>query len=171
MPWNRRATTTRMSERSPGLGDALFGLLASGLYSGFLPKAPGTFGTVVAVLFYLLLHMAFSGWSYVAAVAIFILAACIVAGRAERMWGQKDCQRIVIDEWAGFLTTMAAVTPTLFSVCAAFLLFRFFDVLKPFPIRYLERLPGGAGVVADDVGAGIYGCGVLHLVLYLLAKT
>ena len=146
-------------------------LLASGFYTGFLPVAPGTFGTAAAVPLYLLFSTLPSVGHYLGAVALFIVLACVTADRAERLWGEKDCQKIVIDEWAGFLVTMTGVSPGLLSVTAGFVIFRILDIAKPFPLRRLERLiPGGAGVVADDVGAGVYGCLLLHAGLALAGR-
>ena len=87
----------------------------------------------------------------------FAALACWVAHQAEQIWSEKDCSKIVIDEWTGFLVTMAGIVPTWGTVIAGFLIFRLVDIIKPFPIRWLERrIHGGAGVVIDDVLAGVY---------------
>ena len=149
------------------LNDSTVKILASGFYSGYAPKAPGTLGTAVAIPFAAVLQILAPVWLYVALVILFIALACVVADRAERIWGQKDCPRIVIDEWAGYLVTNIGVTLTFGSVVASFLLFRFFDILKPFPVRTIDRKGrGGVGVVMDDVAAGVYACVVLHLLRY-----
>ena len=84
--------------------------------------------------------------------------------RAEKIYQKKDDQRIVIDEIIGFQITMLPVAITVLHLCVGFVLFRIFDILKPFPINNLQRLPGGWGVVIDDVAAGIY-AGVVMLLL------
>jgi phosphatidylglycerophosphatase A len=100
---------------------------------------------------------------YVAALFPITALACWAAHRAEWIWGQKDCSRIVIDEWAGFLVAMAGISPSVITVTAGFLIFRLFDVIKPFPIRWLERrVSGGMGVVVDDLAAGIYTSILMH---------
>lgn len=93
--------------------------------------------------------------------------AAYLAREAEVIFGQKDAPCIVIDEVVGLLWTMLYVPATILAVIIGFILFRFFDILKPFPVRLLEdKLPGGYGVVGDDVMAGIYS----NLVLQVLIK-
>jgi phosphatidylglycerophosphatase A len=96
------------------------------------------------------------------------LAAIPVASRANELYGRHDDGRIVIDEVAGYVVTMAGVAPSPASVAAGFLIFRFFDIVKPWPCSALDqRLKGGAGVVLDDVAAGLYATATLHLLMYL----
>jgi phosphatidylglycerophosphatase A len=91
-----------------------------------------------------------------------------VAQQAENIYQKKDDQRIVIDEIIGFQITMLFTENNILNICAGFVLFRIFDILKPFPIKNLQRLPGGWGIVADDVVAGIYAGMVMLLLKYLL---
>ena len=141
--------------------------MSSGAYLGLAPLAPGTFGTLAGIPFYLL----FCGWpiwGYLAATLALILAAIPLASRANRIYGKHDDGRIVIDEVAGYAVTMIGISPSPVSVAAGFLLFRFFDIVKPWPCSALDqRLKGGAGVVLDDVAAGIYAAALLHLLIYL----
>jgi phosphatidylglycerophosphatase A len=89
---------------------------------------------------------------------VLTLLACYVSHEAERMFGEKDPPRVVIDEVVGFQWTMFLVGPTFFHVFAGFVLFRFLDILKVFPAGYFQRrLSGGIGIVMDDVVAGMYG--------------
>jgi phosphatidylglycerophosphatase A len=98
-------------------------------------------------------------------IVIALLALSIyVAGQAEKIYQKKDDQRIVIDEIIGLQITMLPVVINVLNLCAGFVLFRIFDILKPFPIGNLQKLPGGWGVVIDDVAAGIY-AGVILLAL------
>jgi phosphatidylglycerophosphatase A len=90
-----------------------------------------------------------------------------VSGRAETLYGKKDDQRIVIDEIAGLQVAMLPLAITGLHLCAAFVLFRIFDIWKPFPVDRLQNLKGGWGVVADDLGAGVYA----GLILFLLTLT
>lgn len=90
-----------------------------------------------------------------------------MSGEAEKIFNEKDSSRIVIDEIVGFQFTMFLITPTVLHIFLGFLLFRFFDIAKPFPIRLCERkFPGGYGVVGDDIVAGIYA----NIFLLLLIK-
>lgn len=140
---------------------------ATGLGAGLSPFAPGTAGTIVAIPLYLLFAL-LSPPLYLLSTVAFFFFSVYVSGEAEKLYREKDSSKIVIDEIAGFLVVVIFVPPSLMAVAAGFLLFRFFDILKPFPIRILERrLPGGYGVVGDDIMAGIYGAIVLHLMIYL----
>jgi phosphatidylglycerophosphatase A len=95
---------------------------------------------------------------YFVFVVAFTCLACYVSNQAEGMFGEKDTSRIVIDEMVGFQWTMFLVAPTVLHVFIGFILFRLFDILKVFPAGYFQRrLPGGYGVVIDDVVAGMYG--------------
>ena len=89
--------------------------------------------------------------------------AVYVSGLAEEIYGKKDDQRIVIDEIAGFLLAMLPVAINFLNLALAFVLFRVFDIWKPYPLRKFQEFPGGWGVVADDIGAGIYAAAVLIL--------
>lgn len=91
-----------------------------------------------------------------------------IAGEAERIFGKKDCRVIVIDEVVGVFFTMFLFPPTLFYLIAGFLLFRVFDILKPFPAGWIDRkISGGPGVVLDDIVAGIYANLSLHMLTVL----
>jgi phosphatidylglycerophosphatase A len=129
---------------------------------GLVPLAPGTAGTLGAIPLYLLVaHTSgLAGVATAAALTTFVgvWAASVVA----RDLGKKDPQLVVVDEVAGFLITMLparhlAVLP----IAAGFVLFRLFDVVKPWPARALERLPSGWGIVMDDVAAGAFGACVM----------
>ncbi len=137
--------------------------IAEGAYAGRSPYAPGTAGTVVGVLLYLLLKGVPLAW-YVAACFAATGIGVWAAGEAEKMLGKKDAPSIVIDEIAGYLISMVLVPSGWGYIAAAFFLFRAFDVIKPWPLRGLQDLHGGLGVVIDDVGAGIYTNIVLQIV-------
>ena len=141
--------------------------LASGFGSGLAPIAPGTFGTLAGVPICLLCLPL--PWLLRLLVVLALMALAVyVSGRAEEIYSKKDDQRIVIDEIIGFQVTMLPVTITILHLCAGFVLFRVFDILKPFPLNDLQRLPGGWGVVLDDVGAGIYAGALMLLLVYLI---
>jgi len=131
---------------------------------GLSPFAPGTAGSLGALLPAILLAR-YAGWRplHFAALALVLTAPGIwAAGRVEEAVGEKDPGKVVIDEVLGqWLTLAGAATLNLKSWLAAFVLFRLFDIWKPFPVRQLEALPGGWGIVADDLMAGLYGALVL----------
>lgn len=138
------------------LNERLIKILATGFGSGFAPLAPGTAGTLVGIPLYLLFSVL--PWPIrLITVLAFTCLSWHVADEAEKLFGRKDAQCIVIDEIAGLQWTLFLVAPTVFHVALGFALFRLFDIVKPFPARlFQERLPGGCGVVADDLAAGIY---------------
>jgi len=145
----------------------LFLLLATGFGVGNSPIAPGTLGTLIAIPVYYFLSEIPSPLYEITLIGFFFLSVWI-SENAETFFGKKDDQRIVIDEMIGFLITMLWIPKTILFIIIGFILFRFFDILKPFPIRHLEkRLKGGFGVVLDDVAAGVYANIVLRLI-YLL---
>ncbi len=122
-------------------------------------------GTLVSIPLYLLLTT--STWPTYFFLLLLLTGTAIYLSRAaEILYAAKDPPCIVIDEVVGFLWTMLWVPPTLPGIILGFIFFRLFDILKPFPIRALQdKLPGGYGVVGDDVMAGIYSCLVLHLLI------
>jgi phosphatidylglycerophosphatase A len=139
-------------------------ILATGFGVGYSPVAPGTLGTLIAIHVYYFLSNISSPIYEITLVGFFFLSVWI-SESAEIFFGKKDDQRIVIDEITGFLITMLWVPKTAILMVIGFFLFRFFDILKPFPIRRLEKkLKGGYGVVLDDVMAGVYANIVLHLI-------
>ena len=135
--------------------DAGAKLVATWLGSGYSPFAPGTAGSLVGVL--LFLPLAGLAWPVqLAATTALTLVGVLAAGRAARLVGRKDPGLVVVDEVAGQWITFLALPVTPVTALAGFLLFRVMDILKPWPARDLERLPGGFGIMADDVAAGIY---------------
>lgn len=103
---------------------------------------------------------------YLVTVAAFTFLAFYSSQEAEKIFQEKDSSRIVIDEWAGFLWAMFIVSPTVPHLLAGFALFRFFDIVKVFPANIFQnQLPGGYGVVMDDVAAGIYANVILHILI------
>ncbi len=122
---------------------------------GFAPVAPGTAGTLGAIPLYLALSR-LGADAYVAVLFAFCALAAVAADRAGRWWGVADASPIVIDEVAGYLLTMALVPFSWPAVLAGFLLFRVFDVLKPWPASALDRMKNGLGVVLDDLAAGVW---------------
>ena len=149
-------------------------VIATAVGAGFAPRAPGTAGSLVGVAIYLALTRGGASAYYAHVIIFFFIIGLWASSRVERMWGQ-DAQRIVIDEVVGQMITfgMAAGRYQLsaFYIILGFVLFRLFDILKPFPVRHLERFKGGLGVILDDVGAGLYALAVLTLFRYVLVKS
>ncbi len=142
--------------------------IATGAYTGYLPKAPGTWGTLVALPINLLLIW-LSPAGYGLALLMILLVAVYTAGAAEKILDRKDPGAIVIDEIIGMLITLIAAPPQPLIWLMAFLLFRLFDIAKPWPVSWADRhLNGGLGIVLDDVLAGGYAWLTLHGILFLL---
>ena len=144
--------------------DEIVLFIAQGAYSGRIPFAPGTAGTIVGLLPVVLLRDAVYCW-YALATALVAGIGVWAAGEADAILGTKDSPTIVIDEIAGYLVAMFLVPFSWRAAAAGFALFRFFDILKPWPLKKLQDIPGGPGVMLDDIGAGIYTNIVLQAVL------
>src|SRR5271170_2875128 len=137
---------------------------------GLMRPGPGSWGSAATILLWWLASRWIApGWQPLAA-ALLALAAVLLgipaATRLSRASGLKDPQFVVIDEVTGQLIAMIAVPVSWKSVLLGFILFRGFDIVKPPPVRQLERLPDGFGIVIDDVGAGLYALAVMQLVLH-----
>ena len=128
-------------------------LFLTGLGSGYSPWAPGTFGTLVGVLIYLLIWHHFSWFWYLLCTAILLVLGAIVAQDGITLFGEEDSPHIVIDEIVGYLIAMWGIGFSTWAWLLGFILFRIWDVWKPF--SFIEEIPGGWGVMLDDVAAGI----------------
>ena len=162
--------TAQSSERRVAFGSPS-GFLAYGLGSGLAPWAPGTFGTLAAVPFALLLKGLVLPGYLLLLCGLFILGVA-VCGRASERLGRHDPGGIVWDEMVGYWLAIALVPLHWAWLAGAFLAFRFFDILKPWPIRAVEkRFGGGLGIMLDDVVAALYAMLVLQLANMLLAAS
>lgn len=124
-------------------------------FIGYLPIAPGTFGSAVTMLFFMLFKPSIS--ANIIFLLLIIPVGIIASKKAEEMLGERDSRHIVIDEVGGYALSVLLLPNNLTTYIVAFFLFRFFDVLKPPPIRYLERsISGGTGIMLDDLIAAIY---------------
>ncbi len=175
--------TTDLTDRP---GDRPLMILASGVFVGYIRPASGTWASALAVVLYLPishLNQASLWWGW----ALFLIASFLVGVWAshagERVTGEKDSHDIVIDEIVGQWIALSLLPPTAAAGIASlwgwspqhvallggsFLLFRLFDIWKPWPIRQLQRLPGGWGVMIDDVLAGAGACLALHVALWIV---
>ena len=130
---------------------------------GYLPLAPGTWGTVGALGVWWAMRELSLPWFVLGTLGVCVVAVW-VAGRAEALYGSHDVQHIVIDEVAGLLVTVIGVPWRWPQILAAFVVFRVLDSWKPPPIRWFDKhVEGGFGVVIDDIVAGVVGCAMLHL--------
>lgn len=152
--------------------------LAYGFGAGLAKKAPGTWGTLVGIPFWFLLQwLTPEPLAYVAACAVLFIFGCWICGESARLLGLHDAPGIVFDEIVGFLI---ACFPLLYLpaesvqwpwLIAAFVLFRFFDIIKPWPIRWLDRkVDGGFGIMIDDVLAGIFAALCIVMAFHVLHK-
>ena len=124
-------------------------------FIGYLPFAPGTFGTLAAVFFMVALKP--SVLLHIALTVFFIIAGIVSSNKAEKLFGEKDSRHIIIDEFAGYTASLLFLPLSWGYIIAAFVLFRLFDILKPPPLRRLEDFfNGGFGIMADDIGAAVY---------------
>ena len=145
-------------------------LIATFFGVGRLRPGPGTWGSAATVLLWALIssRIAPEGrtWATIAAAIAITLIGIPAATRVARASGLKDPQFVVIDEVAGQLVALIAVPLAWKTFLVGLILFRVFDILKPPPVRQLESLPEGAGIVVDDLGAGLYALAVMHLLLH-----
>jgi phosphatidylglycerophosphatase A len=141
--------------------------VASFGYVGFFPIAPGTAGSLAALPLFAFLRWIGVPAVELAAIPIVFVAGVSAANGAEAALGRKDPGPVVIDEVLGMLITYALLPVSLYGVAAGFLLFRFYDVVKPYPAGRLEKLPGGLGIMADDAMAGVYAYITLRGLMWL----
>ncbi len=142
--------------------------LATGFYIGNIPLAPGTFGTILGLPLCFLLGLLKLPLALVCTM-LFILIAIWISHIAEKRLKKKDPGCIVIDEIAGMAVTLIGLPFNLTIGLSGFIIFRILDISKPFPIRALEKhLPGGLGVVADDVIAGIMANLILRVIIHII---
>ena len=140
--------------------------LALGFGSGLAPKAPGTFGTLAAIPVFLLLTMLMpTPLPYAIAVMVMGFAGIYICGKTADNVGVHDHPAIVWDEFVGFFITMFMVPVSWQSILVGFILFRIFDILKPWPISFIDKnMTGGLGIMFDDVLAGIFALGIMQLI-------
>jgi phosphatidylglycerophosphatase A len=145
-------------------------LIATFFGAGRIKPGPGTWGSLAAAIlwFFASSHIppTKQAWATVIAAGIVTLVGIPAATRVARANATKDPQFVVIDEVAGQLVTLIGAPLGWKTFLVGFILFRVFDILKPFPVRRLERLPEGTGIVVDDLGAGIYAVAVMHLLMH-----
>ena len=142
--------------------------LSLGFGSGLSPKMPGTIGTIAGVLVYL--GIAGLDWRiYLAVLILLFVLGVVVCGYTARVLGVHDHPAIVVDEIVGYLVTMFMVPPTPVFIVTGFLLFRVFDILKPWPIGVVDKsVKGGLGIMLDDLIAALFSLLIIQIIVYLL---
>ncbi len=157
-----------MTRISPKLLRNPLHLLSLGFGSGLMPFAPGTFGTLVAIPLYLLIAQ-LDLLYYLAFILLAFAIGVYLCKYTSAALGVHDHSGIVWDEFVGFWITMIAVPVTWQWIVVGFVLFRVFDIVKPWPVKVVDkRMTGGFGIMFDDVLAGLYALGCLQFALYLL---
>jgi len=142
--------------------------LATVLGIGRIPFAPGTFGSIPGVLLALWLHHVGLWWLELGVIMVTFAIGTWAGGVAERHFQLTDPGPVVIDEVLGMLVTVAFIPVNGTGAFVGFVVFRIFDIIKPFPARNFERLPGGLGIMADDFAAGVWGQIVMRLLVWVL---
>jgi phosphatidylglycerophosphatase A len=138
--------------------------IVTGFYSGYIPGAPGTYGSLLAAIMVVYLPIL----TDISLIVVLFVTGEISAQLEEKYTGLKDEGKIVIDEMVGVFITFFGIALDPLNMIAGFLLFRFFDILKPSLIDKTQRLPGGWGVMTDDVAAGLVSNIVLRVLLLIL---
>jgi len=143
-------------------------LIATFFNIGRMPLAPGTWASMVTMLtFYFIYPTLESFWAKIISLIIIFLIGIPAAGYAERYFQKKDPGQCVIDEVAGQMVCLILIPYSFSYYLAAFFIFRFFDIIKPFPIRLIEKFPHGFGIMADDIIAGLYTVALIKLFVIL----
>ncbi|MBU0478609.1 phosphatidylglycerophosphatase A [bacterium] len=134
----------------------LIRLISSFFFIGYSPYAPGTIGSLAGLGLYWILSRHYSSGLYFLILGLLFITGILIGKKAEEAFGKKDCRKFVLDEVFGILIALAMVPFCPFYIITGFILFRIFDILKPFPAKMAEKLPHGWGVMLDDAVAGIY---------------
>ena len=140
-------------------------LIGSGFYTGYIPFASGTWGSLAALIIYLI-----PGFEkpviIIPAIIVFIILGIFTGNKFDVIYG-KDPAECTVDEVVGMWISLLFLPKTFLVVTAAFFLWRIFDIIKPSPARQAEKLPGGLGIMMDDIIAGLYSLLLLHLILFI----
>ncbi len=146
-------------------------LLATSFGFGFLPKAPGTWGAIFAIILwlplYLWCHQPLIFWITLAATVVYTVAGTWASTQSEKYWGKDPvvaCADETVGQWISLLPLSGVGVTPWWMILVSLALFRFFDIAKPLGIRQMERFSGGYGMMADDILAGVYSCIILIII-------
>lgn len=144
-------------------------LIATFFNVGKFPLAPGTLASLITTIIFYLINLFLKPSIYVqiAAIVLLFIIGLPAAAAAEKHYKKKDPGVCVIDEVAGQMLALLFIRLSVILYIGGFCLFRFFDILKPFPVKQADRIPGGFGIMFDDIAAALYALGVLHLIIYI----
>lgn len=143
-------------------------LIGSGFFTGYIPFASGTFGSLAALLIYFIPGFE-NPFVIIPATLIFTGYGVLLGNKFEKLYG-KDPSECTVDEVVGMWITLLFLPKNIVIAVIAFFVWRLFDIVKPYPARKLESLPGGIGIMIDDVVAGIYSLITLHLILIIFKE-
>ncbi|MBN1300206.1 MAG: phosphatidylglycerophosphatase A [Melioribacteraceae bacterium] len=141
-------------------------LIGSGIYTGYLPFAQGTFASLAAVIIYLIPGFENSALMTFC-ISVFYVAGTLIAGKFIEIYG-ADPRQCTIDEFVGTWISLLFIPKKIWFIVPAFLIWRVFDIIKPFPANAAEKIKGGTGVMLDDVIAGIYTFLLMQIMLYFI---
>lgn len=144
--------------------DKLILILATGLGTGYSPKVPGTFGSILAILVYLIIDKEV----FILYTIVLIISSFYIGNKAEKIFKEKDCQKITIDELVGMSIPLLFIPNNTIYILLALILFRFFDILKIYPANKIEKINGSIGLIGDDIVAGIYTTIVIQIIITIL---
>jgi phosphatidylglycerophosphatase A len=166
--FNNRYKTSSRPEVPDAIWQRPLYFFAFGFGSGAMPFAPGTFGTLMAIPFYLLFRP-LPVFAYLIFVIAFVLVSSWASEKISKEINVHDHSGMCIDEFAGFFVTMINAPHGFYWILLGFILFRIFDILKPWPIYVVdEKMAGGLGMVLDDVIAGIYSCIIIQIIALIM---
>ncbi len=140
-------------------------MLGSAFYTGYIPFAPGTFGSIVALLIYLIPGFE-NPTLLLILISLFSIVGISIGTKFETIYG-KDPKQCTIDEMVGMWISLLFIPKTIWFILIAFILWRIFDITKPFPANIAEKLNGGIGIMLDDIIAAIYTLILTHIIIYL----
>ena len=141
-------------------------ILGSGFFTGYIPFASGTFGSLAAVIIYLIPGFE-NPTILLLLISIFTVVGVNLGSKFEKIYG-KDPKECTIDEFVGTWISLLFLPKNLVYVLGAFLIWRIFDIIKPFPANYVEKIKGGWGIMLDDIIAGFYSFIVVQIILYFI---
>jgi phosphatidylglycerophosphatase A len=145
-------------------------ILGSGLYTGYIPFASGTFGSLAAMIMYFIFPKTEDYKALLFIITLFTILGIIISGKFEKVYG-KDPAECTIDEWVGTWISFLGLPKEFLWILSAFLLWRILDIIKPFPARKSEKFKGGIGIMADDIISGFYTFLIMQIIFYLINRT